>query len=313
MVSAEVNVHQQLSERKRPDALQLIAQLPKGSWHERSFAFWARRQLEPQSAQWWQPLSTMVVGAATTAMSVFLKLGFKKVVVEDLHKLTNIVEDPLRSQPVITITNHESTMDDPVMWGILPLRMRWQPKMVRWTLGAQELLYRNPASNAFFALGQTIPTVRGDGIYQLAVEIALRRLADNQWVHVFPEGRVNQGAEMLRFKWGVGRMVMESERVPIVIPMFIRGMREVLPLRQKVPLPRPSPFTSVFYMRVGDPIDFTSELREWKQKRAFMSTIEEKEALDEAVRIAIVDRMWNSLDDLKTRSSESVIAAGLDP
>ncbi|KAJ1722035.1 Lyso-phosphatidylcholine acyltransferase [Coemansia erecta] len=312
MVSSAID-DQQLSERKRPDALELIAQLPKGSWHERSFAFWARRQLEPQSARWWEPLSTIVVGAATTAMSAFLKLGFNKVVVDDLHKLTDIVENPLRNQPVITITNHESTMDDPVMWGVLPLRMRWQPKMVRWTLGAQELLYRNPAANAFFALGQTIPTVRGDGIYQLAVEIALRRLADNRWLHVFPEGRVNQGTEMLRFKWGVGRMVMESERVPIVIPMFIRGMREVLPLRQKVPLPRPSPFTSVFYMRVGDPIDFTPELREWKRSRALLTTIEEKEALDEAVRIAIVDRMWISLDTLKTSSSDSVIAAGLNP
>ncbi|KAI8320224.1 Phospholipid/glycerol acyltransferase, partial [Martensiomyces pterosporus] len=157
-----------------------------------------------------------------------LRLGFRKVVVEDLHKLTDIVESE-RARPVITIANHQSTMDDPIIWGVMPARMRWNPDHARWTLGARELLYKNPLLNAFFAFGQTVPTVRGDGIYQLAVEIALRKMNENRWVHVFPEGKVNQGQQLIRFKWGVGRLIMESERTPIVVPMFHDGLKEVMP------------------------------------------------------------------------------------
>ncbi|ORX67053.1 hypothetical protein DL89DRAFT_259590 [Linderina pennispora] len=72
----------------------------------------------------------------------------------------------------------------------------------------------------FFAYGQTIPTIRGAGIHQLGMEIALQRLRENRWVHVFPEGKVNQDDSLLRLKWGVGRLIMESDRVPIVVPMF---------------------------------------------------------------------------------------------
>ncbi|KAI9502147.1 tafazzin exon 5 and exon 9 deleted variant long form, partial [Coemansia spiralis] len=167
----------------------------------------------------WRPLSSAVVGTTTLVMSLFLKLGFRKVVVEDLHKLTDVLKDDKRTRPVITVANHQSTMDDPAIWGAMPARMRWNPDYTRWTLGARELLYMNPFMNAFFALGQTIPTVRGDGIYQLAVEIGLRKLKENKWVHVFPEAKVNQENELLRFKWGVSRMIMEAERTPIVIPM----------------------------------------------------------------------------------------------
>ncbi|KAJ2855335.1 Lyso-phosphatidylcholine acyltransferase, partial [Coemansia asiatica] len=278
------------SRQRRQGADELISLLPLETRHDRSYAYWASKQLEPLSAWWWKPLSSAVMGTVTTATSLLLHLGFRRVITDDLHKLTDIVEDPLRDRPVITIANHESAMDDPVMWGMLPARMRWRPSTMRWTLGARELLYRGPVSNAFFALGQTIPTVRGDGIYQLAVEIALQRLAENQWLHVFPEGRVNQTDRLLRLKWGVGRMVMESERTPVVIPMIIRGMREVLPMYQPIPLPRPNPFSSVFYMRVGDPIDFAEQLAQWRAAREKLATDDERDALDEAVRIAIVDR-----------------------
>ncbi|KAJ1942914.1 Lyso-phosphatidylcholine acyltransferase [Kickxella alabastrina] len=290
-------------DRCRPGAAELISVLPRGTRHERSFAYWADKQLAPQGLWWWRPLSSAVVGVSTTAMGVLLSLGFKRVVVEDLHKLTDIIEDPLRSRPVITIANHESTLDDPIMWGVMPMRMRWNPDYSRWTLGARELLYKNPVLNGFFALGQTIPTVRGDGIYQLAVEIGLRKLAENKWVHVFPEGIVNQSGRMLRFKWGVGRLIMESERTPVVIPMYFRGMKEVMPLRQKVPLPHPNPFKSELFLRVGDAVDFTAQIREWRCAREKLLTVEERERLDERVRIEIVDQLWGTLDKLKAESA----------
>ncbi|KAJ2806851.1 Lyso-phosphatidylcholine acyltransferase [Coemansia guatemalensis] len=274
----------------------LISQLPRSTWQERSYAFWVAQQLEANEP-WWRPLSAMVLGATTTAMSMVLHLGFRRVLVEDLHKLTDVIESE-RSRAVVTVANHESTMDDPIIWGAMPARMRWRPDCTRWTLGAREMLYKNPAFNAFFALGQTIPTVRGDGIYQLTVEIGLRKLNQNKWVHVFPEGKINQGAQLLRFKWGVSRMLMEAERTPIVIPMFFSGMREVMPLHQRLPLPRLNPFERIFYIRVGDPIDFTEQVDQWRTARAKIKSLDDAARLDEQVRIRIASQLWDAMSAL---------------
>lgn len=75
----------------------------------------------------------------------------------------------------------------------------------------------------FFSLGQVIETVRGGGIFQPAIDDAIRKLGDGEWVgrpidadsaltvsqvNIFPEGKVNQPnlhppGGMRRFKWGV--------------------------------------------------------------------------------------------------------------
>ncbi|KAI7823660.1 hypothetical protein BX661DRAFT_186191 [Kickxella alabastrina] len=267
-------------DRCRPGAAELIS---------RSFAYWADKQLAPQGLWWWRPLSSAVVGVSTTAMGVLLSLGFKRVVVEDLHKLTDIIEDPLRSRPVITIANHESTLDDPIMWGVMPMRMRWNL--------ITRAAVQNPVLNGFFALGQTIPTVRGDGIYQLAVEIGLRKLARTNGC-MFSRRHSKPERPHATLQWGVGRLIMESERTPVVIPMYFRGMKEVMPLRQKVPLPHPNPFKSELFLRVGDAVDFTAQIREWS-----LLTVEERERLDERVRIEIVDQLWGTLDKLKAESA----------
>ncbi|KAJ2081308.1 Lyso-phosphatidylcholine acyltransferase [Coemansia sp. RSA 988] len=280
----------------------LINQLPRNTWQERSYAFWVARQLEANEP-WWRPLSAMILGTTSATMSMVLHLGFRRVLIEDLHKLTDILESK-RNRAVVTVANHESTMDDPIIWGAMPARMRWQPDFMRWTLGAKELLFKNPAFNAFFALGQTIPTVRGDGIYQLAVEIGLHKLNQNKWVHVFPESKVNQDAQLLRFKWGVSRMVMEAERTPIVIPMFFSGMREVMPLRRRLPLPRLNPFERTFYIRAGDPIDFTEQVDQWRTTRGKMTSLDDAKRLDEQVRIHIACRLWDAVNNLKTESEQ---------
>ncbi|KAJ2453773.1 Lyso-phosphatidylcholine acyltransferase [Coemansia sp. RSA 2336] len=278
----------------------LIEQLPRETWQERSFAYWAEKQYA-NSSPWWRPLSAAVVGATTTLMSGILALGFRKVTVEGLDKLTDVLEAADRTRPVLTVANHESTFDDPLIWGIMPMRLRWQPESTRWTLGARELLYKNPVLNMFFALGQTIPTVRGDGIWQLGVEIGLRKLDENRWVHVFPEGRVNQEARLLRFRWGVSRLIMEAERTPIVVPMAFRGMKEVMPLRQKIPLPRPSPFTSELRVKFGDSMDFSPLVLEWKRARSGLAADDAAE-LDRQVRICIADQLWAAVNELRADS-----------
>lgn len=54
------------------------------------------------------------------------------------------------------------------------------------------------------------------------------------WFHVFPEGFVLQLEEphnnsMRYFKWGVSRLILESTRAPVVVPMFAFGFEKIAP------------------------------------------------------------------------------------
>ena len=52
----------------------------------------------------------------------------------------------------------------------------------------------------------------------------------HSWVHIFPEGRIHQHPlkTMRYFKWGVSRLILESEPLPEIIPIFIDGNQQVM-------------------------------------------------------------------------------------
>lgn len=68
---------------------------------------------------------------------------------------------------------------------------------------------------AFFQCGQVVPIIRGNGIFQPAVNESIRLLQQGKWVHVFPEGKVNQSSELIRLKWGIGRILLELAGHPV--------------------------------------------------------------------------------------------------
>ncbi|KAJ9102349.1 hypothetical protein QFC21_002749 [Naganishia friedmannii] len=141
-------------------------------------------------------------------------------------------------------------------------RSTWMPfatpthtsRHTRWTLG-----------------GQVIETVRGGGVFQPAIDDAIRKLDQGEWIHIFPEGKVNQPnlhppGGMRRFKWGLSRMLMDAEEMPEVIPIWLSGFDDVMPDTRKYLrfLPRPGKSVSI---TIGQPI--TSKIlplvEGWKQ------------------------------------------------
>ncbi|KAL0949157.1 hypothetical protein HGRIS_009238 [Hohenbuehelia grisea] len=78
-------------------------------------------------------------------------------------------------------------------------------------------------------------------------------------VHLFGEGKINQPntypvvngvAHLPRFKWGVGRILMETQRPPTVIPMWLSGFDQLMPEGRAFPykyLPRPGARLSVTF------------------------------------------------------------------
>ncbi|KAI8055106.1 acyltransferase-domain-containing protein [Syncephalis plumigaleata] len=202
-----------------------------------------------RSALWhWASCATLLsVGLMSKG---FLAAGVNSKV-DGLTTLVNQLRDARRARPVITVANHASSLDDPLLWGFLPTTMLVQSRGIRWSLGAKEICHKNIVLDQFFQLGKTLPIVRGDGIYQPAINFALDRLNDGEWVHVFPEARINQDPNMIRFKWGVARLIMECRQSPIVIPIWHHGMADIMPLKSKIPLPR---LNKSLVMTVGQPI-----------------------------------------------------------
>ena len=77
--------------------------------------------------------------------------------------------------------------------------------------------------------------MRGNGLYQHGINLAIQKLREGVWVHIFPEGKVVHGGWLGRpFRWGTARMLVESTvidtrgegrvvRTPDILPLYHEG------------------------------------------------------------------------------------------
>ncbi|KAH9243585.1 hypothetical protein K456DRAFT_1820440 [Colletotrichum gloeosporioides 23] len=202
---------------------------------------------------------------------------------------------------LITVSNHISVLDDPLIWGVLPLRYNMIPENSRWSLGAHDICFKNSFFTTFFTLGQVLPTYRmlhspHGGLFQPTMTQAIRILSGpgsvytrgatfkaganenfkspayygvnhNAWIHVFPEGCVHQHPQnaLRYFKWGVSRLILESDPAPQLVPIFIDGFKNIMPEDREWPrfLPRIGAKIRVIY---GSAVDVDEVFRESRSK-----------------------------------------------
>ncbi|XP_021851948.1 N-acylphosphatidylethanolamine synthase isoform X2 [Spinacia oleracea] len=159
--------------------------------------------------------------------------------------------------PLLTVSNHMSTLDDPLMWGFKGFPIT-NAKLARWVLTAEDICFKNTVMSYFFRLGKCIPITRGGGIYQEHMNEALERLSDGEWLHTFPEGKVSQeDGPIRRLKWGTASLIVRAPVTPVVLPIVHHGFHKVMPedylFGRRPPFPLGSKHVKII---VGEPIEF---------------------------------------------------------
>ena len=110
------------------------------------------------------------------------------------------------------------------------------------------------------------------------MDLAIDRLNDGEWIHVFPEGGVNMERKIKRLKWGVGRIIAEAKVSPTILPFYVHGMEKVLP-NEPPYIPQIGKNVSV---HIGKPFKLT-ELKDRLIKNN-ASEVEKRKAITDAIQ-----------------------------
>eukprot|EP00124_Ichthyophonus_hoferi_P006000 Ihof_evm2s1108 gene=Ihof_evmTU2s1108 len=101
----------------------------------------------------WRTVSRLQMGLVATLCKVFLKTCTVKVY--NLNTLYEHIEKLKGSgTSLLTVCNHKSCCDDPMIWGLLRLGHIWSLKHMRWSLAAQDMCFTTWVTATISALGQ---------------------------------------------------------------------------------------------------------------------------------------------------------------
>ncbi|XP_052192947.1 uncharacterized protein LOC127801671 [Diospyros lotus] len=233
-------------------------------------------------------LRALTVPLIGNACHIFMH-GLNSVEIYGAEKLHWALLNRHDKQPLITVSNHVASVDDPlVIASLLPPSTLLNAHRLRWTLCATDRCFRNPVTSAFFRCVKVLPVSRGDGIYQKGMDMAISKLNHGGWVHIFPEGSRSRdgGRTMGSAKRGVGRLVLDADNIPLVVPFVHIGMQDIMPIGAKVPR-----IGKTVTVLIGDPIYFDDLLVE-------ECDIEARGVLYDAVS----SRIGNRLQELKAQA-----------
>lgn len=127
-----------------------------------------------------------------------------------------------RGRACVYMANHQSNVDPPVLFVVLPPRI---------ALIGKEQVFRIPVLGRALDLGDFVPINRFDPeAARAAVEAALVRLERGVSFLVFPEGTRSSDGRLQRFKHGV--FVMAIKAGAPIVPITLEGAEAVMPKRK---------------------------------------------------------------------------------
>ncbi|CAG5114928.1 unnamed protein product [Candidula unifasciata] len=239
-----------------------------------------------QKVPWlWKFSSRFAVRTVGLCSKLWLE-WLNTVKVHNKEVLHNLVENRPNDRGLLTVSNHSSCVDDPLVWGTLKTRHLLNFDLMRWSSAAEDICFIKPWHAVFFSLGKVFPLVRGDGVYQKGMDFSVEQLDLGKWVHFFPEGKVNVTQEFLRLKWGVGRVIADCKKTPLVLPMWHVGMDQILP-NCKPYIPQIRKHVTVL---IGKPLDLTTDVEKLKSSN--------KSAQE--IRKCLTDKIQEEMQTMKT-------------
>ncbi|EDW02324.1 GH19953 [Drosophila grimshawi] len=247
---------------------------------------WIFPRLRTPSMLWYiaSQFVITVVGVFSKIVLVFMN----KTRVHNKERLIRAVTARPKGIPLVTVSNHHSCFDDPGLWGTMPAHVVCNTYRIRWSMAAHDICFTRKLHAMFFMFGKCIPVVRGSGVYQDAINLCIEKCALGDWVHVFPEGKVNMTKEELRLKWGVGRIIYESPQIPIILPMWHEGMDTVLPNVEPYKLQWGKKVT----VNIGKPLDLNEFVQDLKDTRV----------PEPVARKLITDKIQDAFRDLRSET-----------
>lgn len=182
-----------------------------------------------------QRLLSFMIMVTTTYLFRFLLQGLNKVRCQNHQGLLDAIFDR-GDQGLLTVSNHCSVYDDPGLWAALVPIWRTRRGKMRWSMCTDDIYNANPLLRAIFRAGKTLPVKRTRGMEQPYFKVFFDKLEQGDWGHIFAEGAIRQpwrfskGEPLLSdFRAGIGRLLLRSKKLPMVLPMYHIGMHRVAP------------------------------------------------------------------------------------
>ncbi|XP_017639143.1 N-acylphosphatidylethanolamine synthase isoform X2 [Gossypium arboreum] len=160
----------------------------------------------------------LAVGAFAKAVATLLNTTS----VHNADTLIRLVRSRPPGIPLLTVSNHMSTLDDPLLWGFKGFPSL-DAHLARWVLAAEDICFKNSVLTYFFRLGKVS----------------------------------QEDAPIRRLKWGTASLIVRAHVTPIVLPMVHSGFEEVMP--EKFFLDRRPPFplcNKKIKIMIGKPLEF---------------------------------------------------------
>jgi 1-acyl-sn-glycerol-3-phosphate acyltransferase len=167
----------------------------------------------------------------------------------------------------LLVCNHQSMIDS-FLVGLSCFypRSLIRPSLIPWSPAAEENFFRTPFLSWLADNWKCIPVKKGRKDLR-----ALRQMADaikKSPMILFPEGTRSRDGSIGRSRAGVGMLILESR--PAVVPVYIEGMNQILPIGSMFPR-----FFKKIQVVYGKPLDF-SEFYGLEKNKAMAEAITER-------------------------------------